>query len=135
MRERRVMASRAACARPACVLRPGDKATAISERSLPSRTSAGRSAERTGVAFPCGLVIQDWYQSGIIGVVAMTLRLTDDEHEALRQRAGREGVSMQELARKAVREYVGLAEHRERVIASAERIAGAHADALRRLGQ
>ena len=67
--------------------------------------------------------------------MAMTLRLTDDEHAALREQAGREGVSMQELARRAVREYVGLAEHRERVSESAARIAAAHADALRRLGQ
>lgn len=65
----------------------------------------------------------------------MTLRLTDDEHAALREQAGREGVSMQELARRAVREYVGLAEHRARVSEAAERIAIAHADALRRLGQ
>jgi predicted transcriptional regulator len=36
----------------------------------------------------------------------MTLRLTDDETEALRKRAEREGRSMQELARQAVREYI-----------------------------
>ena len=65
----------------------------------------------------------------------MTLRLDDDEHDALRERASQEGVSMQELARRAVREYVGLSEHRERVVASAERIAEAHADALSRLGK
>ena len=64
----------------------------------------------------------------------MTLRLSDDEQEALRDRAGREGVSMQEVARRAVREYVGLADHRDRVTAAATRIAAAHADALDRLG-
>jgi predicted transcriptional regulator len=36
----------------------------------------------------------------------MTLRLTDAETEALRKRAEREGRSMQELARQAVREYI-----------------------------
>ena len=75
------------------------------------------------------------YQFGIIKAMAMTLRLTDDEHAALREQAWREGVSMQELARRAVREYVGLAEHRARVSEAAERIAIAHADALQRLGQ
>lgn len=36
----------------------------------------------------------------------MTLRLTDDEADALRRRAERESRSMQEVARQAVREYV-----------------------------
>lgn len=65
----------------------------------------------------------------------MTLRLTDDEQAALRERAVVEGVSMQELARRAVREYVGLADHRDRVVASARRILDAHADAIERLGR
>lgn len=38
--------------------------------------------------------------------MAMTLRLTDEETAALKQAAEQEGVSMQELARKAVRQYV-----------------------------
>jgi hypothetical protein len=67
--------------------------------------------------------------------MAMTLRLTDDEQEALRLRAAAEGVSMQDLARRAVREYVGLANHRERIVASARRIMNAHADAIERLGR
>lgn len=67
--------------------------------------------------------------------MAMTLRLTDDEQDALRERAATEGVSMQELARRAVREYVGLADHRDRVVASARRISEAHADAIERLGR
>ncbi len=36
----------------------------------------------------------------------MTLRLSDDEAEALRLHAEREGRSMQEVAREAVRTYV-----------------------------
>lgn len=36
----------------------------------------------------------------------MTLRLSDEETRALREAAEREGISMQELARKAVRQYV-----------------------------
>jgi hypothetical protein len=66
--------------------------------------------------------------------MTMTLRLTDDEHEALRQRAAAEGVSIQGLARRAVRAYVGLANHRERIVASARRIMNAHTDAIERLG-
>ncbi len=65
----------------------------------------------------------------------MTLRLTDDEQEALRERAAAEGVSMQDLARRAVREYVGLSDHRDRVVASARRILEVHADAIDRLGR
>lgn len=65
----------------------------------------------------------------------MTLRLSEDEQEMLRRRAAEEGVSMQELARRAVREYVGLEDHRDRVFASARRVLAAHADALDRLGR
>lgn len=65
----------------------------------------------------------------------MTLRLTDEEQELLRKRAVEEGVSMQEAARRAVREYVGLADHRDRVVAAAARILEAHADAIDRLGR
>ncbi len=45
----------------------------------------------------------------------MTLRLTDAEQEALRQRADAEGISMQEAARRAVREFVARGQHRDRV--------------------
>lgn len=67
--------------------------------------------------------------------MAMTLRLTDDEQELLRNRAAAEGISMQELARRAIRDYVGLEDHRDRVLASAERVMTAHAEALDRLGR
>ena len=67
--------------------------------------------------------------------MAMTLRLTPDEQEALRRRAELEGISMQEAARRAVREFVADADHRERVALAAERVTRAHAEALRRLGE
>jgi predicted transcriptional regulator len=67
--------------------------------------------------------------------MAMTLRLTDDEQEALRERARAEGISMQEAARRAVRDYVTRGEHRQRVSAAARRVMDAHADALDRLGR
>lgn len=67
--------------------------------------------------------------------MAMTLRLTDDEKDALRARAQREGISMQEAARRAVREYVARREHRDRVDAAADRVLDRHADAIERLGR
>ncbi len=67
--------------------------------------------------------------------MAMTLRLTDAEQTALRERAELEGISMQEAARRAVRDYVTRGQHVERVAAARERVMVAHADALRRLGE
>lgn len=67
--------------------------------------------------------------------MAMTLRLTDEEQDALRRRAALEGMSMQEAARRAVREYVARADHRDRVASAAELIMERHAEALRRLGE
>lgn len=67
--------------------------------------------------------------------MAMTLRLTDDEQAALRERADVEGISMQDAARRAVRDYVARGQHRDRVSAAASRVMDAHADALRRLGE
>ena len=67
--------------------------------------------------------------------MAMTLRLTDEEQDALRARAALDGTSMQEAVRRAVREYVARAEHRDRVATAADVIMERHADALRRLGE
>ena len=44
------------------------------------------------------------YRAGIINVMAMTLRLTDEETEALRARAAQLGKSMQTVAREAIRQ-------------------------------
>ena len=67
--------------------------------------------------------------------MAMTLRLTDEEQTKLQARAETEGISMQEAARRAVREFVDNSNHRERVALSAERVLREHAEALRRLGE
>ena len=67
--------------------------------------------------------------------MAMTLRLTDDEQAALRARAAAEGISMQDAARRAVREFVERGAHRGRVAVAADRVLNAHADALERLGR
>jgi hypothetical protein len=65
----------------------------------------------------------------------MTLRLTVDEQAALRERAAAEGISMQEAARQAVRDYVTRGAHRDRVSAAAARVMETHAEALDRLGR
>lgn len=67
--------------------------------------------------------------------MAMTLRLTDDESAALKARAEQEGVSMQDAARRAVREYVSRGDHSERVAAAVQKVMTVHADAIERLGQ
>ncbi len=67
--------------------------------------------------------------------MAMTLRLTEDEQLALQQRAQAEGISMQEAARRAVRDYVARGEHHGRVEAATRRVLRAHAEALERLGE
>ena len=67
--------------------------------------------------------------------MAMTLRLTDDEQAALRERADVEGISMQDAARRAVRDYIARGTHRDRVSDAARRVMAAHADALDRLGR
>lgn len=67
--------------------------------------------------------------------MAMTLRLDDDERDELRRHAAAEGISMQEAARRAIRQYIGLADHRDRVAASARRIMDVHAEAIDRLGR
>ena len=65
----------------------------------------------------------------------MTLRLSDDEQQALRERAAVEGISMQDAARRAIREYVARSEHRARVAAAADLIMDVHAEAIDRLGR
>lgn len=67
--------------------------------------------------------------------MAMTLRLSDEDHQALRERAAAEGISMQDAARRAIRDYVTRSQHRARVAAAADLIADVHADAIDRLGR
>jgi predicted transcriptional regulator len=67
--------------------------------------------------------------------MAMTLRLTPEETEALRRRAQRERRSMQDVARQAIREYVaehGRAELLDQVL---DEEIPRYAEALRRLGE
>jgi predicted transcriptional regulator len=65
--------------------------------------------------------------------MAMNLRLTDDETEALRRRAEQEGRSMQEVAREAIRQYT--TGRQQRLAAAIERIRTEDAELLDRLAK
>ena len=65
----------------------------------------------------------------------MTLRLDDPLHEALRQQAERDGMSMQDAARIALTSYLEARNHQARVHRALEKVLVVHADALERLGQ
>jgi len=67
--------------------------------------------------------------------MAMTLRLTDDDAEALRAQAAAEGRSMQDVAKSAVREYVDRRARRARLDEVLDAELPRYADALERLGQ
>ncbi|MHA7987084.1 ribbon-helix-helix protein, CopG family [Rathayibacter sp. CAU 1779] len=67
--------------------------------------------------------------------MAMTLRLTDEETEALRHRAAAENRSMQEVARDAVRQYIQATDKRELLRQAIESELPRYAEALRRLGE
>ena len=67
--------------------------------------------------------------------MAMTLRLTDDETDALRRRAAREGRSMQDVARTAVREYIDRTSGRELLDKVLDQELPRYSEALRRLGE
>jgi len=67
--------------------------------------------------------------------MAMTLRLTEEEQDALKACAADYGISMQDAARQAIREYIIRVDHRSRVSGAADLIMSVHADAIERLGQ
>jgi hypothetical protein len=65
----------------------------------------------------------------------MTLRLSDEETDALRRRAEREGRSMQEVARSALREYIDRTSRRELLDGVLDEELPRFSEALRRLGE
>jgi hypothetical protein len=67
--------------------------------------------------------------------MAMNLRLSDEQADALRARAEKEGRSMQQVALTAVDEYLLRTEDDELTDRLAERGAQRFADLLRRLGE
>jgi hypothetical protein len=80
-----------------------------------------------------------WSRHGITGdtmtIMAMTLRLTDDETEALRRRAELEHRSMQEVTRQAIREYVENHSRAELLDQVLDEELPRYAEALERLAQ
>lgn len=67
--------------------------------------------------------------------MAMTLRLTDDESDALRMRATHEGRSMQDVARTAIRDYVDRTSRRELLDRVLDDELPRYAEAIERLGR
>ena len=67
--------------------------------------------------------------------MAMTLRLADDETDALRRRAELEHRSMQDVARQAIREYVENHSRAELLDHVLDEELPRYAEALERLGQ
>ena len=72
---------------------------------------------------------------GIIASMAMTLRLDEQETDALRRRAAYEGRSMQEVAREAVRDYIERTSRRDLLDAVLDEDLPRYAEALERLGK
>jgi predicted transcriptional regulator len=67
--------------------------------------------------------------------MTMTLRLTDDEMEALRRQAQREGRSMQDVARDAVRDCIERTSRREDVDRVLDDDLPRYGETLRRLAE
>jgi predicted transcriptional regulator len=67
--------------------------------------------------------------------MAMTLRLAEDETEALRERADLEQRSMQDVARQAIREYIENHSRSDLLDRVLDEELPRYAEALRRLGE
>ena len=65
----------------------------------------------------------------------MTLQLPDEEQEGLEACASYLGISTQDAARQAIREYLERFNNRVRVARASDLILSVHADAIERLGQ
>ena len=88
-----------------------------------------------GAAPRLGMISMRWYHRRYHAVMAMTLRLDEQETTALRERAEREGRSMQDVARQAVRDYIQRTSKQELLDAVLDRELPRYAEALKRLGQ
>lgn len=64
----------------------------------------------------------------------VSLDFDDEEWAALERLAAREGVTVEALARRAIKETLA-SDHRRRVTDSADRVVEAHRDALDRLAE
>jgi hypothetical protein len=89
-----------------------------------------------GAHFPSGTaakvpahLVPGWYRWRM----AMNLRLTDEESEALRAKAEQEGRSMQEVAKTAIAQYVS--DRPRRLLSAIERVRTEDQELLERLSQ
>ena len=102
--------------------------------SLAYQTAACRALEGPQ-STPASFQPLSWYQWRYHKRMAMTLRLADDETDALRRRAELEHRSMQEVARQAIREYVENHSRAELLDQVLDEELPRYAEALERLGQ
>ena len=65
----------------------------------------------------------------------MKMRLIDEEQVGLEACASYLGITTQDAARQAIREYIERFNNRARVAGAADLILSVHADAIERLGQ
>jgi hypothetical protein len=65
----------------------------------------------------------------------MTLQIPDEEQEGLEACASYLGISTQDAARQAIREYIDRFNNRARVSGASDLILSVHADAIERLGK
>jgi hypothetical protein len=65
----------------------------------------------------------------------MKLQIPDEEQEGLEACASYLGISTQDAARQAIREYIDRYNDRVRVAGASDLILSVHADAIERLGQ
>lgn len=97
---------------------------------MPWRFLCGRHPVTVAVTRPTTGITTD-----TIDLVAMTLRLDDQETEALRRFAERQGRSMQDVAREAVRTHIERQSRRELLDEVLDAEIPRYAEALRRLGE
>src|SRR4051794_16220954 len=83
----------------------------------------------------CDVMLDAWYHWRYLPRMAMTLRLDEQETDALRRRAELEGRSMQDVARQAVRDYIERTSKRELLDRVLDDELPRYAEALERLGQ
>ena len=76
-----------------------------------------------------------WYHFWYHGFMAMNLRLSGPDTQALRQRSAVEGRSMQDVAQDAVREYIERHSRQDLLERVLDEGLPRYADALRRLGE
>ncbi len=100
---------------------------------VPATRSSSRLAGLLILNGECLHASAPWYQFGIMQVMGMTLRTSDEQTEALRRQAAAEGRSMQAVALSAIDEYIARRAHKAGVAAALQRVVCEEAGVLERL--